>query len=112
MDDSKAIKKLVGTAVKELRIQNNITQEQLSEAIEMQPTSLGQIEIGRNFVSSEVLAKLSEHFGVAPAVFFTPKPQFMQEDHINYSKEIIRLLPSFSAEKLHEIYNILLVMKK
>lgn len=112
MNESKSIKKLVGTVVRELRLQNNITQEKLSEAIDMQPTGLGQIEIGRNFISSEVLSKLCEHFDVAPSVFFTPKPQFMLDEHIKYSKEIARLLPSFSAEKLHEIYNILLVMKK
>lgn len=112
MTDSKIIKRVVGTVVKELRTQEGITQEKLSEDIGLQPHGLTQIETGRNFISSEVLCKLCEHFDVAPSVFFTPKPEFTFDEHINYAKEIKRLLPSFSAEKLHEIYNILLVMKK
>lgn len=112
MYDSKSIKKVVGATVKELRNKEGLTQDKLSEYIGLQQKGLTQIETGRNFISSEVLGKLCEHFDVAPSVFFTPKPEFMFDKHINYAKEIKRLLPSFSAEKLHEIYNILLVMKK
>ena len=112
MIDGKSIKKLVGTTIKELRIKDNITQEKLSEHIGLQPNGLTQIETGRNFISSEVLAKLCQYFDVSPAVFFTPNPQYSFDEHINYSKEIIGLLPTFSQEKLQEIYNILLVMKK
>lgn len=112
MYESESINKILGTVIKELRTQQGLSQEQLEEAVGLQQKSLGQIETGRNFVTSKLLAKLCNYFNVAPSVMFTQKPQIMCDKHINYSKEIIKLLPSFSADKLQEIYNILLIMKK
>lgn len=110
--NSEDIKKILGVSVKELRKEKGLTQEKMAESIGLEPNGLAQIESGRKFVSADVLARLSEGFNVAPYVLFTPKPQIMLDEHINYKKEIARMLPGFSQEKLHEIYNILLVMKK
>lgn len=106
------IKKILGTVLRELRMAKGLTQEQLAEYLEVQTHTVNRIETGRNFVSSELLTKLCDYFDVAPAVFFTQKPEIMIDKHINLIKEIVRLLPAFSTEKLSEILNILLVMKK
>lgn len=73
MYDSKNIKKIFGATVKELRTNKGITQEQLAEYLGLQPHSITKIETGRTFVSSEVLASLSNFFNVTPAFFLNPK---------------------------------------
>ncbi len=112
MEDSKSINSILGAIVKALRTQKGLTQEELAEALGLHEKGVSQIESGRNFVTGKLLAKLCNYFNVAPSVLFTPKPQIMLDKHIDYSKEIIRMLPGYSAEKLHELYNIMLVMKK
>lgn len=112
MYNSQNIKKIFGTTVKELRTNRGITQEQLAEYLGLQPHSVTKIETGRTFVSSEVLASLSNFFNVTPSFFLNPKIKILSEDDINYCNEIKRLLPNFSSTKLREIYNILSVMDK
>ncbi len=51
------IKKNLGEIVRELRLQKNITQEKLSEYLELQPRSITAIENGKTFISCEVLEK-------------------------------------------------------
>lgn len=112
MYNSDEIKKVFGAVVKDLRNREGLTQEQLSEFIGLQANGLTQIETGRNFVSSETLSKLCSHFNVASCVFFTPQLEVKLDEHVNYTKEINALLPTFGIEKLREIYNILVAMKK
>ena len=50
MSDSNKIKKIVGANFKKLRNAKNLTQEQLAEALKMQPNSIALIETGRTFV--------------------------------------------------------------
>lgn len=111
MIDSKKIKLIFGQTVKELRTQKGITQEQLAEAIGLQPQTIATIETGRAFISSEVLAKLCNYFNVEPAIFFTQKVRRLSDEDINYIAEIKRMLPVFSSAKLREIHNILLALQ-
>ncbi len=112
MVESKKIKTILGATVKELRKQKNITQEQLSEHIVLQPQTIAKIETGRTFVSSEVLAELCNFFNVEPTIFFAKKVRVLSEDDLNHINEIKRMLPSFDSAKLKEIYNILLALQK
>lgn len=112
MNDSKNIKKTLGSTVKELRVNKGLTQEQLAEFLGLQPHSVTKIETGRTFISSEVLASLSNFFDVTPSFFFNPKVKIITEEDLNYINEIKNLLPSFSTTKLREIYNILKVLDK
>ncbi len=112
MYDSENIKKIIGANVKELRINRGITQEQLSEFFGLQSHSVTKIETGSTFVSSKVLAALSNFFNVTPSFLLSPKVKVFTEADINYINEIKRLLPDFSSDKLREIFNILNVMDK
>lgn len=112
MVDSKQIRATLGATVKELRTNKGITQEFLSECLELQPQTITTIETGRMFVSSEVLASLCNYFEVEPTIFFAKKPKITTEEDLNYLKEIKRLLPGFSTSRLRDIYNILLVLQK
>lgn len=104
------IKKNLGEIVRELRLQKNITQEKLSEYLELQPRSITAIENGKTFISCEVLEKLANYFDVDPSIFFIKKVNIYDPNEQEYYGEIKRLLRSFKSDKLKKIYNILLVL--
>ncbi len=104
------IKKNLGEVVRELRVQKDITQEKLSEYLELQPRSITAIENGKTFISCEVLEKLSNYFEVDPSLFFIKKVNIYNPDEQEYYSEIKRLLRSFKPDKLKKIYNLLLVL--
>ncbi len=111
MLNGKKIRVRLGQNIRGLRLQRNLTQEQLADAINIQPQSIGQIEIGRTFISSEKLADLCNFFQLDPVAFFNNHINSLSEQDINYIQEIKRLLPLLSTHKLKEIYEILLVVK-
>lgn len=104
------IKKNLGEIVRELRLQKNITQEKLSEYLELQPRSITAIENGKTFISCEVLEKLANYFDVDPSIFFIKKVNLYDPNQQEYYSKIKRLLRSFKSDKLKKIYNILLVL--
>ena len=104
------IKKNLGEIVRELRLQKNITQEKLSEYLELQPRSITAIENGKTFISCEVLEKLANYFDVDPSIFFIKKVNIYDPNQQEYYSKIKRLLRSFKSDKLKKIYNILLIL--
>lgn len=58
------MKKLLGKRIKELRQQKKLTQEELSELLDIGERNLSKIECGVNFVSAETLEKLASALGV------------------------------------------------
>ena len=112
MTDSNKIKKIVGENLKKLRKAKGLTQEQLAEALKMQPNSIALIETGRTFISSELLSTASNFFNVESYVFF--KSTFVEEtDKIkNLKKEITRLLSDCNEDFVERIYNVIIALKK
>lgn len=104
------IKKNLGEIVRELRLQKNITQEKLSEYLELQPRSITAIENGKTFIFCEVLEKLANYFDVDPSIFFIKKTNIYDPNQQEYYSKIKRLLRSFKSDKLKKIYNILLIL--
>lgn len=58
------IKKLLGNKIKQIRKNRNLTQEELSELINIEVPSLSNIERGKFAPSIETLQKLSSALGV------------------------------------------------
>ncbi len=58
MENNLEIKKLLGQRIKELRTGKGLTQEQLTEKLNIGQRTLSKIERGNAFVSAETLAKL------------------------------------------------------
>lgn len=112
MTDSNKIKKIVGENLKKLRKAKGLTQEQLAEALKMQPNSIALIETGRTFISSKLLSNASNFFNVESYVFF--KSTFVEEtDKIkNLKKEITRLLSDCNEDFVERIYNVIIALKK
>ena len=67
------IRKIFGENVKHYRKKAGLSQEQLSEKLDISQNHLSVIETGGKFVTYKLLERLVETFGVMPAaLFFMP----------------------------------------
>lgn len=110
--DSKDIKNILGSSVRELRLNKGWTQEQLSEFLSVQVNTVNRIETGTSFVSSEMFAKLCNIFEVNPSVLLSSRPVHILKEHIEFVQEINQLLQTFSIEKIKNAHNILSALNK
>jgi len=95
-------KKLLGARIKEIRKSRGISQENLSEEIEIDVKHLSRIEVGGSFPSLGVLVKLSNTLGVELKDFF--EFEHLQE---NPKTTIDSLLKKASEYKLKVISRVL-----
>ena len=63
-------KQAFGFNLKLLRKNKNITQEKLSELIELHPRQLSKIETGSHFPSCKTIEKLCQALDISPKVLF------------------------------------------
>ncbi|MBR1942856.1 helix-turn-helix transcriptional regulator [bacterium] len=78
-------KKSFGRRVKELRLKNGLTQEQLAEMIEVGERNLSKIECGNVFVKAKTIAKLVEALKIEPQELF----EFSQHQKHEVLKQIL-----------------------
>lgn len=98
MINNEDIKLILGLAVKELRTEKSVTQEQLAEFLGVQPPTIAKIETGKRFISSELFAKLCNFFNVEPYVFFLKRAQTYTPQSLDQISQI--------NSKLDKIYDI------
>lgn len=65
MADRNAIQRRLGRAVKQVRVQHGLTQEQVSAASGLHPTYISDIERGARNPSWEAVIRLAEGIGVS-----------------------------------------------
>ncbi|MFI3300800.1 MAG: helix-turn-helix transcriptional regulator [Candidatus Gastranaerophilales bacterium] len=105
------IKKLLGLKIKKIRISKGLTQEELSEKIEITQRALSGIENGLHFVKAETLDKLANALEISVEDLF-------QVEHLKDSKLLIAELTTqiealeTNPEKLQEIYKIIKTILK
>ena len=75
-------KEIFGENMKHFRKLNNLTQEQLSEKLNIAPQHLSRIENGKSFVTAELLDSLCIIFNVSPATFFYTAQEFSGDDSL------------------------------
>ena len=66
----KTTKKLLGSRIKEIRKLRRLSQEELSEKINIDPKHLSRIEVGRGFPSLDTLKRLADVLNVDIKDFF------------------------------------------
>ena len=76
------VKELFGANLKHLRKLNKITQEELSEKLQITPNHLSRIENGKSFVTAELLDALCVIFNISPATFFYTPREFSGDDSL------------------------------
>lgn len=99
MDD---IKKLLGRRIKELRVKNKLSQEELAEKIDIAERNLSKIECGVNFIRAEKLGKLADALNVKPKDLF----DFDHQQNLSEIKQELISAINESDEKLRLVYQI------
>lgn len=97
-------KKLLGKRIKEIRKKLGYTQEQLSELIDIETSSLSGIESGRFFPSLHVLDKMSSVTGIELVEFFKFTTVDIPE---NIDNEIERIIAQQDKSAKELIYKVL-----
>ena len=97
-------KQMIGARIKEIRTKKGITQEQLSERMEINPKYLSSIERGKENPTLNTLVRLSESLGVDLGEIFS----FIEiEDPTERRALITSLLDEADSEQLKMIFKIL-----
>ena len=97
-------KKLLGKRIKEIRKFKGLTQEQLSEMIDIETSSLSGIESGRFYPSLHVLEKIAAVLEVELIEFF----KFSSVNlHENIDEEIINIIEKQDKNNKRLIYKLL-----
>lgn len=97
------IKQELGEKIKRARKKKGLTQEQLSEMIDISSRNLSNIEVGQNFPKAETLEKLLKALDVSAEELFAT-------DHIKAPDELINLIYNIldkiknDNKKLEKIY--------
>ena len=97
-------KKLLGRRIKEIRKSRGLTQEQLSEMIDTETSSLSGIESGRFYPSLHVLEKIAQVFEVELIEFFKFSTVNLPE---NLDKEILNIIERQDKKNKQLIYKLL-----
>lgn len=98
-------KELLGARIKELRRQRGLTQEKLSEMIEIDPKHLSRIEVGKSYPSLETLDKLGNVLKVELRDFFEFAHHAGNIKEMN--KNILTLLKEAPTDKIPFILKVI-----
>lgn len=97
------IKKEIGRRIKEIRKSRGLSQEKLSEMVDIAQNTLSYIENGDNFFTAETLEKLISTLKIAPSELFE-FGHFKNNDELI---EEINIILNKNPEKIPEFYKIL-----
>ena len=95
-------KKLLGLKIREIRKSRKITQEKLSEIIDMDNGYISKVEAGQNFPSLKTLEKIASVLDVELAVFF----HFTQNKDVDYKREINKIYDRLSKDMQYTLYKV------
>ncbi len=104
-----SIKKLIGKKIKKLRIAHGMTQEELSEKIDISQRALSSIETGVNFLSADTLDKITKELKISVSDLFYVEHLQEPDVLIIELENIIRRL-KHNPIKLQEVYKIVKVI--
>ena len=90
--------------IKEIRKSKGLTQEQLSEMIDIETSSLSGIESGRFYPSLHVLEKIAQVFDVELIEFFKFSTVNLPE---NLDEEIVKIIDKQDKKNKQLIYKLL-----
>ena len=96
------IKKNFGKRIQELRKKHGLKQDQLAALSNIEPTSISNIENGRNYPSFQTLEYFSKVFGMSLSELFVFEHKQSPKDLIS---EINNMLNQ-SPDKIEDVYKI------
>lgn len=100
--------KLINMNIRELRLKNNLTQEEFAEKIGISIQGVSNIERNRYQPTADTIDKICSAFEITPAQLLVVSPK-NNEDII---KNIVTLLSNCKPKKLKQIYDIISILLK
>lgn len=100
--------KLINMNIRELRLRNNLTQEEFAEKIGISIQGVSNIERNRYQPTADTIDKICYAFEITPAQLLII-PSKNNEDII---KNIVTLLADCKLKKLEQIYDIISILLK
>ena len=97
------IDKIFGKILREYRIKNNLTQEQLSEKLGISLKYISRIENGNNGVKTQTLINYMNILGITPDLLYKP---FIKHSEISENIKVSEKIVSLSKEKKQFILEI------
>lgn len=97
------LKKDIGRRIKEIRKKRGLSQEKLSELVDIEQNTLSYIETGINFCTAETLEKIITALEIEPKELF----DFGHFKNNSELLEEINCILNKNPEKIPEIYKIL-----
>lgn len=98
---------MLGKRIREERLRLNLTQEQLSEDIDISTAYLGQIERGERSLTLDKLVRLANRLGVTVDYLLSDSITISQD---NQTDRILQLLQDKSSDEKEMAYQILNVV--
>lgn len=102
------LKLKLGYRIRELRLANNLTQENLAELVGMERTNITRIEAGKHFPNADNLQKFAKVFKVSPNELFEIEHQRSKEELI---KDINTILLNYELKKVQYLYKCAINLK-
>ena len=94
---TQALQLAIGRRVREFRKAAGLTQEQLSEKVDIAPQYLSRLETGRRTPSLDTIVALAEALDTTPAALIAEPEQDAQAERISRIAAIFRVLPENDA---------------
>lgn len=95
------VKKLVGKRIREYRQKHKMSQEVLSEIIEIDSKHLSNIELGKNMPNPQLLLRIAKAFGIEIKELFEIC-HLLSDDEVK--RELFYLIEGLSGEQLRFAY--------
>lgn len=96
-------KELIGKKIRQIRKERGLSQEELSEKIDISPRHMCTIENGNSFPSIETFIKISEILDIDINEFFNLK----NKKNDTLRNDIYNLIQTSTIQELHLIKNII-----
>lgn len=95
-NQKESIPQLFGRNVRKYRKARNLTQEQLSEKLEISQKHLSIIETGNQFASATLIGRISEVLNVSPGDLFGGSSEEILREIINSREVILQAIRMYS----------------
>lgn len=101
-------KEIIGQKIKQIRVEKGISQEKLSEKIDISPRHMCTIENGNSFPSLETFVKIAQVLDIDINDFFNLTP--VNDNSLR--TEVCELVQTSSIPELHLIKDLIIAVKK
>lgn len=96
------LKQQLGQRIKELRLQNKLTQSSLAEKVNIATKYQSCVETGNSYPSAELIEKYAKVFNIEPAEVLSINNSKIRTELIT---KINKKIENFSISKLENLYN-------